>query len=174
MMSELVHDPVRRQRLRFQPDGDVLHAEVWADAGGDVPAHRHPSQEERFEVLAGRVRFIVDGKRIDAGPGTHLVAPAGVKHAFRNTGASEAHLRVTVEPALRLQAFLEEAAALARAGAYTRRGVPRRPWALLALADLMHRYADVTVMAFPPPIVQRLLVEPLARLARGRTRSVNS
>jgi quercetin dioxygenase-like cupin family protein len=147
--------------------GDVLHAEVWADPGSDVPIHYHPSQEERWEVLAGNVRFLLDGERIEAGPGTMVVAPAGVKHAFLNTGQSEAHLRVRVEPALRLQGFLEDAAALARAGAYTRRGIPRRPGAVPQLAALMSRYADVTVMAFPPRIVQRLLIQPMARLSRG-------
>jgi quercetin dioxygenase-like cupin family protein len=167
-MSELVHDPVRRQRLLFSRESEVLHADVWADPGGDVPAHYHPSQEERFEVLTGSVRFLIDGRRIDGGPGTRIVAAAGTRHAFRNTGESEAHLRVRVEPALTLQGFLEEAAALARAGAYTRRGVPTRPTAVIELADLMARYADVTVMTFPPRFVQRLLLEPLARLKRKR------
>src|SRR5207245_11491260 len=97
-MTELLHDPVRRQRLRFSREGEILHAEVWADPGGDVPAHYHPSQEERFEVLAGQVRFLVDGKRIDGGPGTRLVAPAGAKHGVANNGKSEAHLRVRVQP----------------------------------------------------------------------------
>jgi quercetin dioxygenase-like cupin family protein len=167
-MSELVHDPVRRQRLRFSREGEVLHAEVWADPGGDVPVHYHPRQEERFEVLAGRVRFRVDGRRIEGGPGTRVVAPAGVKHAFRNTGKAQAHIRVEVEPALRMQDFLEDAAALARAGAYTRRGLPRRPAAVVELAELITRYADVTVMAFPPRALQRLALEPLAKLRRGR------
>jgi quercetin dioxygenase-like cupin family protein len=166
-MPELVHDPVRRQRLAFSRDGDVLLTDVWADPGGDVPAHYHPAQEERFEVLEGRVRFVVDGKRVAGGPGTRVVAPAGVKHAFCNIGEVEAHLRVQVEPALQLQGFLEEAAALARAGAYTRHGLPTRPSAVLQLAELMLRYGDVTVMAFPPRIVQRLLLAPLARLRRN-------
>jgi quercetin dioxygenase-like cupin family protein len=164
--TKFVYDPVRRQRLAFSRVGDVLRAEVFADPGGDVPAHRHPDQEERFEVLAGHVRFDVDRKRIEGDPGTRVIAPAGAKHAFRNIGGEEAHLRVEVEPALRLQGFLEEAAALARAGRYTRRGLPRRPGAVLELADLMVRYADTTVMAFPPRVIQRLLLVPLARLRR--------
>ncbi|MDQ6810826.1 MAG: cupin domain-containing protein [Actinomycetota bacterium] len=167
-MSELVHDPVRRQRLAFSCEGDVLHTEVWADPGGDVPAHYHPAQEESFEVLSGWVRFIVGGNRIEGGTGTRVLAPAGVRHAFRNVGDVEAHLRVEVKPALGLQGFLEEAAALARAGAYTRRGMPTRPSAIPALADLMSRYADVTVMAFPPRVLQRLLLAPLARMRRRR------
>lgn len=158
MSEQVVHDPVRKQRLRFSREGDVLHAEVWADPGSDVPGHYHPSQEERWEVLAGHVRFLVDGKRIEGAPGTRVVAPAGVRHAFLNTGTSEAHLRVEVEPALELQDFLEDAAALARAGAYTRRGIPRRPGAVVELARLVSRYSDVTVMAFPPRPLQRLLL----------------
>jgi len=96
-----------------------------------------------------------------------VIAPAGAKHAFRNVGTQEAHLRVEVEPALDLQGFLEEAAALARARRYTRRGLPRRPGAVVELADLMVRYTDTTVMAFPPRIIQRLLLAPLARLRRA-------
>jgi quercetin dioxygenase-like cupin family protein len=167
-MSEPIHDPVRRQRIRFATEGDVLHAEVWAAPGGDVPPHYHPSQEERFEVLAGEVRFKIGGKRHDAAPGARLVVPAGVRHSFRNTGDIEARLGVEVEPALSLKGFLEEAAALARAGRYTRRGLPTSPGALVELADLMVRYRDVTVMAFPPRAIQRVTLWPLARLRRKR------
>ena len=85
-MTELVVDPVRRQRLAFSRDGGVLHAEVFADPGGDVPSHYHPAQEERFEVLAGRVRFDVDGRRIEGGPGMRVIAPAGAVPVPRATG----------------------------------------------------------------------------------------
>lgn len=166
-MAEFIHDPIRRQRLAFTRDGDILRAEVFADPGGDVPQHLHPSQEERFEILAGHVRFDVAGKRIEGGPGTRVTAPPGAKHAFRNVGHVEAHLRVEVEPAMDLQGFLEEAAALARARRYTRQGIPTSPRAVVELADLMVRYENTTVMAFPPRIVQRLALAPLARL-RGR------
>jgi quercetin dioxygenase-like cupin family protein len=166
-MPDFVNDPVRRQRLAFRREGDRLHAEVFADPGGDVPTHYHPRQEERFEVLAGHVRFVVDGKRVEGGPGTRVVAAPGVKHAFRNIGQEEAHLRVEVEPALDLQQFLEEAAALGRERLYTRRGMPTRPRAVVELADLMVRYGDTTVMTFPPRLIQRLLLAPLARLKRS-------
>jgi quercetin dioxygenase-like cupin family protein len=167
-VAEFIHDPVRRQRLAFTREGNILRAEVFADPGGNVPRHFHPSQEERFEVLAGHVRFDVGGRRIEGGPGTIVTAPAGAKHAFRNVGDVEAHLRVEVEPAMDLQGFLEEAAALARARRYTRRGLPTSPWAVVQLADLMVRYESTTVMAFPPRIVQRLALTPLARLRRKR------
>lgn len=167
-MAELIVDPVRRQRYRFSREGDLLRAEVWADPGGDVPAHAHPAQEERFEVLAGEIRFRVGGRTHRASPGDRVVAPAGVRHSFKNTGETEARLLVEVEPALALQGFLEEAAALARAGKYTRLGIPKGLRAALELAELVDRYREVTVMAFPPPVLQRITISPLARLQRRR------
>lgn len=167
-MAKSIEDPVRRQRYRFSREGDVLRAEVWADPGGDVPPHWHPSQEERFEVLAGEVRFRVGGQVHRAGPGDRLIAPRGVRHSFKNVGPTEARLRVEVEPALSLQQFLEEAAALARAGRFNRLGVPRGFGAALELADLVERYREVTVMAFPPSSLQPLVLFPLARLYRRR------
>jgi quercetin dioxygenase-like cupin family protein len=167
MAVEIV-DPVRRQRIVFSPRGNVLRADVWTAPGGDVPPHYHPSQSERFEVVSGEVEFKVGGRRRRAKPGDRLTAEPGVVHAFKNVGSTEALVRIEAEPALRLQAFLEEAAVLARAGKYSQRGVPRGFRAAAELADLMERYADVTVMAFPPRAVQRLLLAPLARFARNR------
>jgi quercetin dioxygenase-like cupin family protein len=168
MTQDLIEDPVRRQRYRFSRRGDVLRAEVWADPGADVPAHFHPSQVERFEVLAGEVRFRVGRRTHRAGAGDKVVAPARTRHSFKNIGRSEAHLLVEVEPALSLQDFLEEAAVLARAGKYTRLGIPKSLGAALELADLIERHRGGTVMAFPPPALQWFLISPLARLQRRR------
>jgi quercetin dioxygenase-like cupin family protein len=167
MRVEIV-DPVRRQRMSFISQEDVLRAEVWTDPGGDVPAHFHPAQIERFEVVTGEVEFRIGRTSSRAGPGDRLVAEPGVVHAFKNSGAVDALVRVEVQPAPRLQAFLEEAAALARQGKYTQRGVPRGLRAAAELAELMERYSDVTVMAFPPRPLQRILLSPLARLAPSR------
>ena len=66
MEQHVIHDPVLRQRLSFQRSvdedgGEVLHVEMWVEPGGGVPAHVHPSMEERFEVLAGRPSFLAGG-----------------------------------------------------------------------------------------------------------------
>ena len=166
MASELVHDPVRRQRYRFEPAGDVLRVEIWIDPGGEVPEHLHPEQEERFEVRSGRVRFTVDGRRHDAGPGERLAAPPGARHRFENVGDEEASMLVEVEPALDLQGFLEEAAKLAREGKYTRRGVPRGPRAALEAAVFADHYRETTVLTAPLMAAQRPLLAVLARLGR--------
>src|SRR5919202_744779 len=167
--NELVRDPNRRQRYLFRPGAqeiDPLDIEVWVDPGGDVPEHFHPRQEESFEVVAGDVTFKVDGKSRPASAGERVTVPAGVRHAFVNDGGGEAHLRVEVRPGLNLQPFLETTAALGRAKKVTRRNMPRSPRALLELAVLAREFGDNTVVLRPPPLLQRLLIWPLAALGR--------
>jgi quercetin dioxygenase-like cupin family protein len=166
--ERLVEDPIRRQRFRFSRDRNVLRLEVWTDSGGDVPPHFHPAQEERFEVLAGDVKFVVDGTAMLAGAGDRAVAKPGVPHSFENVGSEEAHLRVEVEPAGDMQEFLEEAARLARAGKYTRHGFPRGPRAAIEMAVFAEDYRDTTVVLSPPRFVQRVFLAPLARFGRRR------
>ena len=166
MESDLVHDPVRRQRYRFDRAGDVLRVDVWIDPGGEVPEHLHPEQEERFEVRSGLVRFTVDGVKRDAGPGERLAAVPGVRHRFENVGDGEARMLVEVEPALDMQGFLEDAAELAREGKYTRRGLPRGPRAALEGAVFAHGYRQTTVLTSPMMVVQRPLLAVLAWIGR--------
>ena len=46
---------------RSEPD--LLEVEaVYGPGGSPPPAHLHPSQHERFEVLAGQIRARVDGE----------------------------------------------------------------------------------------------------------------
>jgi mannose-6-phosphate isomerase-like protein (cupin superfamily) len=168
MAGELVEDPVLRQRYRFSREGDILRLELWADPGASVPDHYHPSLEERWEVVAGEATFRVDGEERRALPGERLVVPPGVRHLFRNTGSAEARFRVEVEPAMEIEEFLVGAADLNRRGGFTKSGVPKTPAALLRGAAFSRRYRDTTVLAFPPPLVQRVLFPPLARLARER------
>jgi quercetin dioxygenase-like cupin family protein len=172
MAGKTFEDPVQHYRYRFDPpEGDVLRIEVWADPGGGVSIeHFHPKTEERWEVVEGEVTFKVDGKKQTAGPGDRVVARPGVRHSFENTGATEAYLRVEAEPALDLQSFLEDAAALAQAGRYTRKGMPRGFRGIVEGAAFAQRYKETTVVTFPPPAVQRVLFPLVARLA-GRKSS---
>ena len=123
----MIEDPVLRQRLDFrrttdEDGGEVLHVEMWVDPGGGVPPHIHPAMEERFEVLEGTPSFLAGRKWRTASAGETVVAPAGVRHAYRNRGEETAHIVCHARPPSTLQEFLEETAALGRAGKLTRRG----------------------------------------------------
>jgi quercetin dioxygenase-like cupin family protein len=169
-----IHDPVLRQRYSFSTStddrGEVLHVDTWVEPGGGVTPHLHPAMEERFHVLSGRPSFLAGRKWSTAAPGDEVVVPRGVRHSYRNDGDEPAHIRCDVRPPSSLQPFLEEVAALSQAGRITRRGLPTSPGAALQLALLVERHRDMVTMGAPapPPCLQRLLIPPLARLARRR------
>jgi quercetin dioxygenase-like cupin family protein len=176
MARELIEDPVGRQRLRFErvhdENGtDVLLIEDWVDPGGGVPPHIHPDQEERFLVLEGEVTFTLGRSKRRAGPGQTVVVPPNTRHAFQNSGSETAHMRVRARPSHDLEDFLTETAALGREGHIGRLGqlrFPRRPSSVPRLASFLRRYRAHTVILMPPPLVQRVAMDPLARLAERR------
>ena len=77
--------------------------------------HRHPRQEERFQVIGGQMRFRRGRDTIVAGPGDVVVVPAGVRHDFANAGGENALIRVDVRPALNMERLFEVAVGLAQA-----------------------------------------------------------
>ncbi|MBA2342840.1 MAG: cupin domain-containing protein [Thermoleophilaceae bacterium] len=175
--TKRVHeDPVLRQRYSFErstdSDGDeVLHVDIWVDPGGGVTPHIHPRMEEHFHVLEGRASFLAGRTWTEAGAGESALVPPGTRHAYRNRGDRPAHIRCDARPPTSLQAFLEDAAALSRAGAITRQAIPKGPGAMLKAVAMAHHYSEDTVLLFPPlppPSIQRLVVPPLARLAGRR------
>jgi quercetin dioxygenase-like cupin family protein len=172
MAEQLVEDPVGRQRYVFskaQEDGtEVLHAEGWVDPGGRVPPHVHPLQEERFHILEGEMTFTVGRSKQVTRAGETAVVPRGTRHAFHNTSGQTVHMRVDAVPALDLQEFLEDAAAAGREGLLLKLGpfsLPKGPKGLLRMAVVLRKHRDQTVLGMPPPLVQRLLIFPLAPFA---------
>lgn len=176
MTERVIDDPVLRQRYSFRVSTDdhgaeVLHVETWIDPGGGVTPHVHPGMEERFHVLSGRPSFLAGRKWRTAEPGDVIVVPAGVRHSYRNDGDEPAHVRCDARPPSSLQAFLEEVAALSRAGRITRRGLPTSRAALLQVAMLAERHRDMVTLGSPPApprFLQPLLLPPLARLGERR------
>jgi quercetin dioxygenase-like cupin family protein len=163
-VTEQIRDPVSRARYAFEPEGESLIVYTWLESGGGLPAHFHPRQEERWSVLEGSVRFQLGREKRVIGPedGEMVVAP-GVAHGLWSVSDSEARLRCRVTPPLRLQAFLEEAAAAGREGLFTPRGLPRGLRGARWAARFLKRYRDETVMVSPPQFVQRALFALLAR-----------
>jgi hypothetical protein len=147
---------------------------MWVEPGGGVPAHVHPSIEERFTVLEGIAQFLKGRRWITAKAGETAVVPAGTRHAYRNRGKVQAHVVCVATPASEsLEEFLTTAAEMSRQGMLTKIGLPKRLSAVLPAVALAHRHREMVTMGFPlpPKPVQRLLFPPLARLAerRGRT-----
>jgi quercetin dioxygenase-like cupin family protein len=174
--TDVIEDPVLRQRLRFTREtegggSEVLHVETWVEPGGGVTPHIHPAMNESFEVLAGHPSFLSGKKWIAAEPDETVEVPAGTRHAYRNRTDREVHMVCHARPPSTLQEFLEDTVRLSRSGGLSRHAMPKSFGALLQGIVMAEAYRDMVTLLFPPfppPAVQRLIFPPLARLGARR------
>jgi mannose-6-phosphate isomerase-like protein (cupin superfamily) len=80
--------------------------------GTGVPLHYH-REDEIFEVHEGAATFQVGADRMEAGPGTIIVIPAGVHHAWANFSGSPLRMMAIFVPG-GMDAFFEQLAGLPR------------------------------------------------------------
>jgi quercetin dioxygenase-like cupin family protein len=66
--------------------------------GGGPPPHLHRNEEEGFYVIDGSVTVYVEGKEIEATPGSFVHMPRNSKHWFRNNSNANAKMLVLVAP----------------------------------------------------------------------------
>jgi mannose-6-phosphate isomerase-like protein (cupin superfamily) len=74
-------------------DTDFVIAE-WSDAGVSewewiAPIHVHHEDDEAWYVLEGMLRFRLGDETFEAGPGSAVLAPKGVPHAYGNARRGE-------------------------------------------------------------------------------------
>ena len=106
-----------------------------------APAHSHDHYEETVYGVAGVLTWMVDGERIDVGPGQALCIPRGAVHRFDNNGEEDVKALCMITPAaIGPQFFRESAEVINAAGG----GPP--DWA--KLAEIMRRHG--LTPAVPP------------------------
>lgn len=161
-------NPLTGQRIVFrktaaQTGGAFAEMDMFYQPGGQVDTeHSHPVQEERFEVVAGTLRFAVDGREQVAGPGDTLTVPPRTRHTFSNIGDGVAQVRVTYTPALRSEEFFISYFGLAQAGKINPK--THMP-GLLQLAAMMRAFRDELRPTAITPLMERLVLAPLAAVA---------
>ena len=101
-----------RARIVFQPE--LLEA----------AAHAHPFQEETYEVLSGRLTYVLNGKTLVAQAGEKITLPRNVAHRHHCAGPDETVTIVTVTPGLDFDYLLETVFALANEGKVVNGAVP--------------------------------------------------
>jgi quercetin dioxygenase-like cupin family protein len=171
--GQVLDNPISGERFIFHQtagdtDGRLLAFDLVLAPGGRVPGgHVHPEQQERFQVLAGAVRFRKGPRSVLAAAGDELVVPPGTYHRFANAGGEPAVVRVEVEPALAMERLYETVVALARDGRTLPSGMPKP----LELALFMREFEREVRAPLAPELV-RAATAPLAWLAarRGLTR----
>ena len=145
--------------------GELFQQDVFMSVGGFVTVeHYHPFQEERFDVLLGKIRMRINGEEQIAVAGEKRVIPAGVRHIWWNDFDEEAKVRVEFRPALRIESLFENVAGLAKDGKVNKKtGLPN----VLQLAVTGYYFKNELVATNPGPFVQKLMfifLVPIARL----------
>jgi quercetin dioxygenase-like cupin family protein len=167
----VIDNPISGERIVIRESGEatggrLLSFDLFLPPGGHVPAgHVHPVQEERFTVMAGRMRFRFDRRSILAIPGETVVIPAGRAHWFGNAGVEVAHARVEVRPALLMEELLEATARLGQRGHFPGTRLPRPS----DLALVLLKYRRELAVPHVPAFLVKALLTPLAWLGRQRT-----
>ena len=166
--GEVYENPVTGERAVIrvgtqESGGKLLVNDLYVRPGGAVMGeHVHPSIEESFTVVRGRVGFRVDGEESVAEPGRRLTVPPGVAHDWWNAGQEEAHVIVEIGPAARFEEMIRNAFGLAQDGKTDPKGRPR----LLQAALFAREFDDVLRFTRPPRPVQKALFGVLAPIAR--------
>lgn len=152
--------------------GVRIVADFAVEAGGFVPGgeHVHDNCAEHFEVVSGRIAFVVDGEERTLEEGDEFTVPPGSWHRWWNAGEGEVVTRVRIDPALRFQEAILVMWGLCADGHTDPQGIPRPMLGAL----LATRYRDELRFRKPPEIVQRIMLPPLAALARwlGKERTI--
>jgi len=93
--------PGERARMIISSEdtnGQFTLGEVEVDPDCGPPPHVHTREDETFFVQSGRIEYWIDGKRIEAGPGTVVFAPRNIPHAFRGISDEPARALVMITP----------------------------------------------------------------------------
>lgn len=173
--------PERKAHLAAQdeqfkmPDGSVyVVRSPAADTSGELvemefvlparcvppPPHVHPHQVEEYEVLAGRLDVVVEGRWRTLAPGEAASVPLGALHTFKNRSGETVRVRNRHRPAMRFEEFIERTCRTLQAAGIKRRRDPR---VALYLSMVMLDFDDTLV---PGRARERLPVQALASVAR--------
>lgn len=124
--------------------------------------HIHLHQEEKFEILDGRIRLRCDGQESVCGAGEIVVVPAGSPHTWAPQDGKGALLRLTFTPGAEIEEMFDEFFRCAREGRTNSKGMIKSPFVSARLA-LTH---DLYLAQLPVPL-QRALCRVLVSAAKA-------
>lgn len=69
------------------------------EPGQEHALHAHAGQDKVYQVIEGEGVFLLKGRELPMAPGDLLVAPEGVPHGVRNSGAGRLIVLAILAPA---------------------------------------------------------------------------
>lgn len=131
--GDVIENPVTGERIVFrqtasETNGELLQFDYFLrpkTRGSASIRHKHPKLEERFEVAAGTMRYILgDTKEKGETAGGKVVVAMGTPHALWNEEDSELEVSTECRPALKIEKFFETMYGLAKDGKTNKSGIP--------------------------------------------------
>jgi quercetin dioxygenase-like cupin family protein len=146
--------------------GEMLRAETIVQPGGGAgPLHRHRFQEERFEILEGKIIGRIGRTRRRVRAGETFVVPPDTPHTFAVEGDEPARFITEFRPGMRLAEFFAQIFSLADHGQIDAKGrIHPLQAAVLARAFPQEFFYLPTI----PAALQQAIARPLAAIARRR------
>jgi quercetin dioxygenase-like cupin family protein len=164
MTERLKLTPSESMTIR-ESTAEALEVEAtYAPGGSPPPKHFHPSQDERFRVLEGRLQVRVEGEERPLSVGEEIEIPRGAVHQMWNQGDAPARVLWRTTPGGRTEQWFRAVDALHRSGRVAPNGMPGP----LAFAVLLSEYRDVIRLAVGPDLVTGTALRALAVLGRAR------
>lgn len=155
------------RRTGVDTGGELLETEVTYPATSTPPAvHLHPSQDERFEVLAGALWTRVGEVERVYGAGEAFEISRGTPHTMRAQADEPTRFVWQVRPALRTAEMFETTWRIANEPGSGGSPTP----GLLRGAARMQEFADEFRLASPPRWVQVPLFALLAPIGHWQER----
>jgi mannose-6-phosphate isomerase-like protein (cupin superfamily) len=88
-----------RMLLRAEHTGGLFSLlELLTPPGAAPPPHVHEDSDETFHVLEGEYEIVLGDQVHEAGPGTTVYGPRGLRHGFRNVGEGPARMLCVATP----------------------------------------------------------------------------
>jgi len=177
--GQTFENPITGERMVFDTtardsNGLLLEIEffIQPNTGRGLPAHFHPSFDERFEILSGSARYIVGDVEHPADAGDEIVLPRGIPHIHPwNVGNDVLHVRKITQLdkpdkdlLLKSEAFFETLYALAQEGKTGAEGLPKHLLQKLVVGQALE---PASYSATPPLWIQRPLFGLLAAIGRA-------
>ncbi|HEU5323490.1 MAG TPA: cupin domain-containing protein, partial [Methylomirabilota bacterium] len=94
-----VFDPVKMGKSTIFRSARILVGTNAFEPGQEHALHAHDGIDKVYQVLCGDGLFLLEGREIPMQAGVMLVAPAGVPHGIRNTGAGRLVVLAILAPA---------------------------------------------------------------------------